>query len=77
MEYQAEIAGLLSDASLSMGVGKDMMDHGLRQLRSTLGNIERLHQQEFLRHGHLNSPSFFAERRLLLEQLEIVSQEVV
>ncbi|AJA12911.1 hypothetical protein RPPX_05955 [Pseudomonas putida S12] len=70
MEYQAEIAGLLSDASLSMGVGKDMMDHGLRQLRSTLGNIERLHQQEFLRHGHLNSPSFFAERRLLLEQLD-------
>ncbi len=69
MEYQAEIAGLLSDASLAMGVGKDMMDHGLRQLRSTLGNIERLHQQEFLRHGHLNSPSFFAERRLLLEQL--------
>ncbi|MDP9665956.1 UNVERIFIED_ORG: hypothetical protein J2W16_003691 [Pseudomonas cremoricolorata] len=69
MEYQAEIAGLLSDASLAMGVGEDMMDHGLRQLRSTLGNIERLHQQEFLRHGHLNSPSFFAERRLLLEQL--------
>ena len=70
MEYQAEVAGLLSDASLSMGVGKDMMDHGLKQLRGTLGNIERLHQQEFLRHGHLNSPSFFAERRLLLEQLD-------
>ncbi len=70
MEHQADIAGLLGDASLSMGVGKDMLDQGLRQVRQTLTHIERLHQQEFLRHGHLNSPSFFAERRRLLKQLD-------
>ncbi|MCX2887391.1 MULTISPECIES: PAAR domain-containing protein [Pseudomonas] len=70
MEYQAEIAGLLSDASLAMGVGKDMMDQGLKQVSHTLSSIEQLHQREFLRHGHLNSAAFFAERRQLLQQLD-------
>ncbi|MFV3292300.1 PAAR domain-containing protein [Pseudomonas sp. NY11955] len=70
MQHQAEIAGLLSDASLSMGVGKDMLDQGLKQVSHTLTSIEQLHQQEFMRHGHLNSPSFFAERQRLLQQLD-------
>ena len=70
MEHQAEIAGLLSDASLSMGVGKDMLDRGLKQVSHTLTSIEQLHQREFMRHGHLNSPGFFAERRRLLQQLD-------
>ncbi|GLO37210.1 hypothetical protein PPUN14671_40460 [Pseudomonas putida] len=70
MEHQAEIAGLLSDASLSMGVGKDMLDQGLKQVSHTLTRIEQLHQREFMRHGHLNSPGFFAERRRLLQQLD-------
>ena len=70
MQHQAEIAGLLSDASLSMGVGKDMLDQGLKQVSQTLTSIERLHQRELMRHGHLNSPSFFAERQRLLQQLD-------
>ena len=70
MEHQAEIAGLLSNASLSMGVGKDMLDQGLKQVSHTLTSIEQLHQREFMRHGHLNSPGFFAERRRLLQQLD-------
>ena len=70
MQHQAEIAGLLSDASLSMGVGKDMLDQGLKQVSHTLTSIEQLHQREFMRHGHLNSPGFFAERQRLLQQLD-------
>ncbi|WP_296230213.1 PAAR domain-containing protein [Pseudomonas sp. UBA4617] len=70
MEHQAEIAGLLSNASQSMGVGKDMLEQGLKQVSNTLTSIELLHQREFIRHGHLNSPSFFAERRKLLQQLD-------
>ncbi|WP_284398966.1 hypothetical protein [Pseudomonas putida] len=70
MQRQAEIAGLLSNASLSMGVGKDMLDQGLKQVSHTLTSIEQLHQREFMRHGHLNSPGFFAERRRLLQQLD-------
>ncbi|WP_338744420.1 PAAR domain-containing protein [Pseudomonas putida] len=70
MQHQAEIAGLLSNASLSMGVGKDMLDQGLKQVSHTLTSIEQLHQREFMRQGHLNSPGFFAERRRLLQQLD-------
>lgn len=57
-QHQAEIAGLLSNASQSMGVGKDMLEQGLKQVSSTLTSIELLHQREFMQHGHLNSPSF-------------------
>ncbi|MDZ3991086.1 PAAR domain-containing protein [Pseudomonas sp. Teo4] len=70
MEHQAEIAGLLGNASLSMGVGKDMLDQGLKQVSTTLTQIEQLHQREFLRHGHLNSREFFNARRQLLQQLD-------
>lgn len=70
MQHQAEIAGLLGNASQSMGVGKDMLEQGLKQVSGTLTRIEKLHQREFLRHGHLNSPGFFAERRQLLQQLD-------
>ncbi|WP_339471053.1 hypothetical protein [Pseudomonas capeferrum] len=71
VQHQAEIAGLLSSASQSMGVGKDMLDQGLKQVKSTLNQIEQLHQREFLRHGHLNSREFFASRRQLLQQLDV------
>lgn len=70
MQHQAEIAGLLGNASQSMGVGKEMLEQGLKQVSNTLTNIELLHQREFMQHGHLNSPSFFAERRKLLQQLD-------
>ncbi|MFJ4387687.1 PAAR domain-containing protein [Pseudomonas sp. NPDC089408] len=70
MQHQAEIAGLLSNASQSMGVGTDMLKQGLAQVSNTLSSIEQLHQREFMRHGHLNSPGFFAERRKLLQQLD-------
>ena len=46
MQHQAEIAGLLSNASLSMGVGKDMLDQGLKQVSNTLTSIEQLHQRD-------------------------------
>ncbi|NQD59526.1 PAAR domain-containing protein, partial [Pseudomonas sp. CM25] len=49
MAHQAEIAGLLSNASQSMGVGKDMLDQGLKQVSGTLTRIEQLHQREFMR----------------------------
>lgn len=70
MQHQAEIAGLLGSASQSMGVGKDMLDQGLKQVSKTLTQIEQLHQREFMRHGHLNSRDFFASRRQLLQQLD-------
>lgn len=70
VRYQGEIAGLLSGASLSMGVGKDMLDQGLRQVQSSLRALEQLHQRMFSTFGHLNSPEFFASRQQLYRQLD-------
>ncbi|MGH8379681.1 PAAR domain-containing protein [Pseudomonas sp.] len=70
VRYQGEIAGLLSGASLSMGVGKDMLDQGLRQVQGSLRALEQLHQRMFSTYGHLNSPEFFASRQQLYRQLD-------
>ncbi|KEY88339.1 hypothetical protein PC358_04225 [Pseudomonas capeferrum] len=69
MKHIGEIAGVLNGASQSMGVGKDMLERGLGQVKDTLKGIEALHQQQFVLHGHLNSAEFFAKRRGLYEQL--------
>ncbi|CAI8892279.1 hypothetical protein [Pseudomonas donghuensis] len=70
MRHQAEIAGLSAGASQAMGVGKDMLEKGLRQVEATLRSIEQLHQREFSRSGRLNSPDFFNARRRLYLQLD-------
>ena len=66
MQHQAEIAGLLGNASLSMGVGRDKLGQGLERVSHTLTRIEQLH----INHSQLNSPVFFVERRQLLQQLD-------
>ncbi|WP_371857254.1 PAAR domain-containing protein [Pseudomonas sp. Irchel 3F5] len=70
VRYQGEIAGLFSSASQSMGVGKDMLGHGLRQVEASLRALEQLHQRSFSTYGHLNSPQFFASRQQLYRQLD-------
>ncbi|MDN7141694.1 PAAR domain-containing protein [Pseudomonas sp. JQ170] len=70
VKYQGEIAGLLEDASLSMGVGTAMLGRGLQQVDETLRAIEQLHQRSFAVHGHLNSPDFFAARQQLRKNLD-------
>ncbi|MND58400.1 hypothetical protein D3C80_495500 [compost metagenome] len=70
MRHQAEIAGLSAGASQAMGVGKDMLEKGLRQVEATLRSIEQLHQREFSRSGKLNSADFFNARRRLYLQLD-------
>ena len=69
--HQGDIAGLLGNASLSMGVGQVMLSRGLREVEGILRHIEALHQREFRLHGHLKSPEFFAARRQLLQKLDV------
>ncbi|MFJ4396931.1 PAAR domain-containing protein [Pseudomonas sp. NPDC089396] len=69
MRHIGEIAGVLNGASQSMGVGKDMLERGLGQVKDTLKGIETLHQQQFALHGHLNSADFFAKRKELYQHL--------
>ncbi|MEJ5862790.1 PAAR domain-containing protein [Pseudomonas farsensis] len=70
MEHIGEIAGALGGASLSMGVGKDMLTSSLGKVEDTLRGIESLHRSEFAAHGKLNSPRFYESRRALYQQLE-------
>lgn len=70
MRHQAEIAGLLSDVSLSVGVAQAMLSRSFDDLNNTLRQVERLHQQQFSKHGHLKSPDFFASRKALFKQLD-------
>lgn len=70
MRHLPEIAGLLSDASLAMGVSEAMMARALDDLSATLRKIEALHQRQFSKYGHLRSPEFFAERAKLFTQLD-------
>ncbi|WEZ88553.1 PAAR domain-containing protein [Pseudomonas sp. NyZ480] len=70
MQHQADIAGLLGEVSLAMGVSEAMLAKALDELTATLKNIESLHQQQFAKYGHLRSSEFFAERKKLLKQLD-------
>ncbi|WP_350012799.1 PAAR domain-containing protein [Pseudomonas asiatica] len=67
--HQAEIAGLLSDVSLAMGVSEAMVGKSLDELSDILRKIEDLHKDQFIKHGHLRHPEFFAERQKLFKQL--------
>ena len=69
MRHQAEIAGLLSDVSLAMGVSEAMVGRSLDELSDILRKIEELHKDQFIKHGHLRHPEFFAERQKLFKQL--------
>ncbi|EXF45392.1 hypothetical protein BAY1663_02161 [Pseudomonas sp. BAY1663] len=68
--HQAEIALMVNGASQSLGIGKDVLETGLKQITGTLHDLEFLHQREFATHGHLQSPRFFASRQQLYRQLD-------
>lgn len=68
--HQAEIAAMLGGAGDSLGVSKDALGKGVKQIGETLNHLEYLHQRQFSTHGHLRSPEFFGARRQLLRQLD-------
>ncbi|KWR76441.1 hypothetical protein [Pseudomonas sp. PI1] len=70
VRHQAEIANILGGAGTSLGLTKDVLDKGLRQIGETLRDIEYLHQTEFATHGHLRSHNFFVSRHQLLTHLD-------
>jgi uncharacterized Zn-binding protein involved in type VI secretion len=75
--HQADIAGLLSEVSLSLGVSEAMMAKSLDEVGLILRKIEALHQQQFAKYGHLRSSEFFAERMKLLKQLNTTLKATV
>lgn len=70
VQHQAEIAGLLSDVSVAVGMSQAMMNKSLEELSSILRKIEELHRSQFIKYGHLRSDEFFKERKKLFQQLD-------
>ncbi len=68
--HRTEIASYIGYTSTGIGVSAVVMEKHLTGLRDTLQAMERLHQDNFRQHGHLRSPSFFADRKRLLGQLD-------
>lgn len=67
--HGAEIARYTGHTSTWLGVTAVIAEKHLINMRDTLQNIERLHQDSFRRDGNLKSPGFFAERKRLLSEL--------
>ncbi|MFO2462152.1 PAAR domain-containing protein [Pseudomonas sp. 15FMM2] len=68
--HAAEIASFSGQGSTWLGVSAVMMEKHLANLRDTLQAMERLHQENYRRHGHLKSAQFFADRQHLFKQLD-------
>lgn len=68
--HRAEIEQFISGSSTWVGITSVMMGQHLAELRTTLLEIERLHQESYRQHGHLRSSEFFSERKRLLIQLD-------
>lgn len=68
--HAAEIVSFTGQTSTWLGVSAAVMEKHLAQMAKTLKDVEELHQNSFLKHGHLNSPEFFTQRKALLNQLD-------
>lgn len=67
--HAAEIVSFTGQTSTWLGVSAAVMEKHLAQMAKTLKDIEKLHQSSFRKHGHLSSPDFFAQRKVLISQL--------
>jgi len=69
VQHRDAIQTILGLGSNAIGIGASTFKNNLDNVSDTLKKIEALHQQSFLRDGHLNTPTFLAERQKLLAQL--------
>ncbi|WP_160107423.1 hypothetical protein [Pseudomonas izuensis] len=68
--HHDEIAFFLSKGSLGASVGLGMFSNNLDTVSNLLRDIEALHTRTFQANGHLKSPEFYAQRKILLTQLD-------
>ena len=70
VQYRSQIESVLSQGSTSIGVGESIFAKNLEEVKTSLTEIEALHQKSFQRDGHLRSSEFFAERARLFAKLD-------
>lgn len=61
---------ITSTSSAGLGAGAVMVARQLDHIKATLVEVERLHQDSYRKHGHLNHSDFFEKRRALFKELD-------
>lgn len=61
---------ITSTSSAGLGAGAVMVAKQLDHIKTTLMEVERLHQDSYRKHGHLNHSDFFEKRRALFKKLD-------
>ena len=70
VKYYDLLESITSTGSAGLGAGAVMVGKQIGSIEKTLKNIERLHQESYRKHGHLNNPEFFEKRRALFKELD-------
>ncbi|MGO1501419.1 MAG: PAAR domain-containing protein [Marinobacter sp.] len=70
VKYYDLLEAITSTGSAGLGAGAVMVSKQISSIEATLKNIERLHQESYRKHGHLNHPEFFGKRRALFKELD-------
>jgi uncharacterized Zn-binding protein involved in type VI secretion len=70
VKYYDLLEAITSTGSAGLGAGAVMVSKQISSIESTLKKIERLHQDSYRKHGHLNHPEFFEKRRALFKELD-------
>ncbi|WP_203299806.1 type VI secretion system PAAR protein [Marinobacter sediminum] len=61
---------ITSTSSAGVGAGSVMVGKQLDHIKQVLVEVERLHQDSYRKHGHLNHQDFFEKRRALFKKLD-------
>ncbi|EDM48892.1 hypothetical protein MDG893_02995 [Marinobacter algicola DG893] len=70
VKYYDLLEAITSTGSAGLGAGAVMVGKQIGSIETALKDIERLHQESYRKHGHLNHPEFFEKRRALFKKLE-------
>ncbi|MEQ8185117.1 type VI secretion system PAAR protein [Marinobacter salarius] len=70
VKYYDLLEAITSTGSAGLGAGAVMVGKQIDSIKATLMEVERLHQESYRKHGHLNHPDFFEKRRALFKKLD-------
>ncbi|MGC8120180.1 type VI secretion system PAAR protein [Marinobacter sp. VGCF2001] len=70
VKYYDLLEAITSAGSAGLGAGAVMVGKQMDSVKTTLVEVERLHQDSYRKHGHLNHSEFFEKRRALFKKLD-------
>ena len=70
VKYYDLLEAITSTGSAGLGAGAVMVAKQIDSIKSTLMEVERLHQESYRKHGHLKHADFFEKRRALFKKLD-------